>query len=115
MQTLYLSGKISGLHREEAEKRFKMAYDCVRSYYGDAFEVIDPMILSKEEPQREGESNSDFYERMLMGSLELLAQSDAVAMLPNWSCSDGAIAEHQVAKALGKEIIYLPDSYVWRE
>ncbi len=45
----------------------------------------------------------------LQGDLELLRRSDVVVMLPFWTHSKGAIAEHAEATRHGKEIIYHED------
>lgn len=37
-------------------------------------------------------------------------QADAIAMLPGWSMSTGAHAEHATAKAIGLEAIYLTEA-----
>ena len=37
----------------------------------------------------------------------LCRQADAIAMIPGWEESEGAFAEHAVAKRLKKQIIYL--------
>ena len=36
-------------------------------------------------------------------------QADAIAMIPGWSMSAGAHAEHAAAKAIGLETIYLTE------
>lgn len=48
------------------------------------------------------------HERWLQDfCLPLLERCDAVAMLPKWRESKGAVIEHQHAQATGKDIIYL--------
>lgn len=47
------------------------------------------------------------YETYMKNDLEIVAKCDAIAMLPNWTTSKGAIRELEKAKELNKIIIYL--------
>lgn len=42
----------------------------------------------------------------LESDLELVRRCDAIVMLPDWHCSRGAWAEHNLATGLGKHITY---------
>lgn len=40
-----------------------------------------------------------------------LINSDAIALLPGWNFSKGATLEYRIAKYLGLEVLFLPESY----
>ena len=42
----------------------------------------------------------------LDGDLEIMRRCDVVVMIPEWERSSGARREHEVALALGKEVVY---------
>ena len=44
---------------------------------------------------------------ILINELEIVAICDEIAMLPGWEKSEGAIAEHAVARKAGIKITYL--------
>lgn len=53
---------------------------------------------------------ADTDKMFLEGDLEIIAMCDAIFMLPGWTRSKGALAEHDHAKLLGLTIYYeLPE------
>lgn len=46
------------------------------------------------------------YKTYIKGNCELIRRSDALLMTKNWRKSKGAVAEHNFAKLIGKDIYY---------
>lgn len=49
------------------------------------------------------------WDDYMKAALRMLLESNAIAMLPGWEHSRGARLEHQIAEALGYEILLLAD------
>lgn len=99
---VYLSGQITGLHPEEAAKRFAAAED---EFDWDACTVINPMRLVTMLERQAGRRLSEAD--ILIKELEIVAICDEIAMLPGWEKSEGATAEHAVARKAGVKVTYL--------
>ena len=99
---VYLSGQITGLHPEEAAKRFATAED---EFDWDRCTVINPMRLVTMLERQVGRRLSEA--EILIKELEIVAICDEIAMLPGWEKSEGATAEHAVARKAGIKITYL--------
>lgn len=99
---VYLSGQITGLHPEEAAKRFAEAEG---QYDWEQYTVVNPMRLAPMLERQAGRRLSEA--EILIKELEIVAICDEIAMLPGWEKSDGATAEHAVAKKAGVKITYL--------
>ncbi len=99
---VYLSGQITGLHPEEAAKRFEAA---AKEYDWETTTVINPMKLAPVLERMAGMALSEA--EILLKELEIVASCDEIAMLPGWEKSHGAVAEHAVAKKAGVKITYL--------
>lgn len=99
MKNIYLSGKIAGLDVYEAKKNFENAEDSVRKQFGylDVY-IVNPMSLPPIQTT---------WADYLIRDLILLKECNAIAMLPNWKQSKGAIVEHAFAIGCGMEIYYL--------
>lgn len=99
---VYLSGQITGLHPEEAAKRFAGAEE---QFDWETHTVIDPMRLVVLLERMAGRRLSEA--EILIKELEIVASCDEIAMLPGWEKSEGATAEHAVAKKAGIKVTYL--------
>lgn len=97
MKKVYISGKITGLCINEAQRLFdsaelwlKQNHDC---------DVVNPLaeVLS--------EDCVEWIDYMVE-DLRLLNDCDAIYMLNNWESSKGARIELAFATNLGKEVIF---------
>ena len=99
---IYLSGKITGLPLDEAQRIFNQAEEFVKGQLGDIYpdiEVINPM---KEVPFKEGFEREDYMAKDIM----ILLQCDAIYMLPGWQESKGARLEHKIAFEAKKALMF---------
>ena len=101
MTRVYLSGKITGLPREEYTRNFDRAE---RHYRGAGFEVVNPVKL--------GELLLNFkpdatYEDFMLRDLEALGTCSHIAMINGWEDSPGAQREKAEAERLGLEVMQL--------
>ena len=93
MARVYLAGRVSG--EPNYQKIFAGAAAKLRS---GGYEVYNPAAANQE-----GRALADIMATLL----PQLCASDAIALLPNWRSSPGAIIEWKLAKYLGKTIIHL--------
>lgn len=94
-QKIYLSGKISGLPICEAIKNFESAENQLK----ELATIVNPMRLRHDHDKT--------WESYMKEDIKALMDCDAIAMLPNYNESKGALIELNLAKSLGFEIIYL--------
>lgn len=99
---VYLSGAITGLHPEEAAKRFA---EVAEEYRWSTTVVVNPMSLVPFLERREGRRLTE--SEILLKELEILVHCDEVVMLPGWEKSVGAVMEHNMAKKAEIKITYL--------
>lgn len=99
---VYLSGQITGLHPEEAAKHFEAACE---HYDWETNVIINPMRFVVYLERMAGRKLSEA--EILVKELEVVAKCDEIAMLPGWEKSEGATAEHAMAKKAGIKITYL--------
>lgn len=92
---IYLSGKISGLPICEAIKNFESAENQLKGLAT----IVNPMRLKHDHDKSWGSYMKE--------DIKALMDCDAIAMLPNYEESKGALIELNLAKSLGFEIIYL--------
>lgn len=85
----YISGQITGLKIEDAERNFIVAADHLRSNLG--LTPINPMEILPYDPKYEW---SDY----MLADIKELFRCDAIYMLDNWEVSKGARIEHAIAK-----------------
>ena len=97
MNKIYLSGKISGLRICEAIKNFESAENQLKKYAI----IVNPMRLSHDHDKS--------WQSYMKEDIKALMYCDAIAMLPNYESSKGALIELNLAKSLGFEIIYLKE------
>ncbi|WP_085537225.1 DUF4406 domain-containing protein [Massilibacteroides vaginae] len=91
---IYISGQITGLPYEEAEKAFNESETRLKKF---GFEVVNP--LKKEIP-----NTASWTEHMRM-DIKLLMDCDTIYMLRNFRQSNGAMIEYELAKKLGYTVI----------
>ena len=96
-QKIYLSGKISGLPLCEAIKNFESAENQLKEFAT----IVNPMRLKHDHDKS--------WESYMKEDIKALLDCDAIAMLPNYENSKGALIELNLAKSLGFEIIYLKE------
>ncbi|MEG1544484.1 MAG: DUF4406 domain-containing protein [Tannerellaceae bacterium] len=91
---IYIAGKISGLEIEIAKIKFNNA--CYR---------ISKQGHTPVNPFDSGLPDNAPYEEHIKADLEMMYECDAVAVLPNWTDSKGAINEVNEAIKRGMPII----------
>ena len=98
IKTTYISGPVSGLDREEAERRFRTAEKMIK----ERGEVpINPLGLCTEDMT---------YEECLREDIMTMLQSaDKIYMLEGFEESSGADLELDVAEMCGLEVEYEED------
>lgn len=96
---IYISGAITALPREEAEKNFK-AVELLLKARG--LEPCNPMTIHPHNPEWN-------WKRYLIEDIRLLLDCSGIIMQPNWMISQGAKLEHHIAKELGLTVEYIQD------
>jgi len=92
---IYISGKITGLPKEQYTAMFKTAEIDLRA---SGHDTVNPCSL--------GIADDSTTEQALLVCLLHLRQCDAIYLLPNWQQSPGAVIERQYALDNGIEVIY---------
>lgn len=102
---VYISGKITGLPRAEYEALFNVAETQLRA---KGYEVISPIRIipdaAETDPARHTEA--EIWEAHLKADIRELLKCNAIYMLSNWECSEGATLEHSIARGLNMPIHY---------
>ena len=99
---IYISGQISGLPIEEAQKNFK---DAELMLIGKGFEVVNPFELPEHEAiLKNGKSHSEQWILHMKVDIKALMDCTEIFMLQNWGNSKGAKIERDIAIALGYKI-----------
>ena len=98
---IYLSGKITGLDKEDYTRQFARA----ESFYKTGgFDVVNPVAIGEEvlkiNPKAE-------WQDFMIRDLEALRTCTHIALLEGWEESKGAKMEKAEAEKLGLEIMYL--------
>lgn len=91
---IYISGKITGLLPEVADKLFK---DAERKLTLDGHEVVNPMTIPHDHDKT--------WLSYMRADIKALVDCDAIYMLRNWTESKGACTEFNLAHDLGLKII----------
>jgi len=109
---IYFSGPITGLHPEEADKRFEDAIakfgtqKALIEYVNTTrFIFINP-LRNKVVQDRLAKRELSYLE-IMDKDLALVEIADEVVMLEGWEKSPGATEEHKLALDLKKKITYL--------
>lgn len=90
---VYISGKISGLAKEEYEKHFN---DAEKLLIAKGHDPVNPLRII----EVLGIDESD-YPKLMGADIEALLRCDAIYMLHTWQDSLGAKAEKAVADIMG--------------
>ena len=92
---VYLAGKMSGIPDYNKSEFAKYADQLRR----DGYSVFNPAASNMETLP---------IEEIFAYDLAFLCKhADAIALIPGWEESEGAVAEHAVAKRLKKQMIFL--------
>ena len=91
---IYISGKMSGLTKEEYGRKFSDAKNYLEKL---GYEAVDPSVVSCEIIP---------YKDIMWADLRILMDCDGIYMLDNWKDSKGAKAEYYFADAIGLEIMF---------
>jgi len=93
---IYISGKISGLEKAEFEAKFKKSQEQLEA---NGWEVVNPCNVV---PAVE---NPTWLDYMKADIAEML-KCDAIFMQLDWTNSNGAIIEHDIAYKMQMEIYH---------
>lgn len=94
---IYISGQITGLEKGEAIKYFETAENLLRLAF--ECEIFNPI---KDIEQ----SDDKTWEHYMLECIDRLFTCDVVYLLQNWESSRGARIEFNIAKELGKVIVF---------
>ena len=97
---VYISGPITGT--TDAEYRFQMAANSMKTLYGLDTEVINPYEVGEAASER-AELTHEEYMKI---SLALMDICDAVYFLNGWENSKGCQQEHIYALNTGMEVLH---------
>lgn len=98
MDKAYISGKISGMEPEDYTAKFAKASRLAETM---GYEPVNPVELQHE--------HDNSWQSFMRVDLKALLDCNHILMLPNWKDSKGATIEHDLAKSIGLNIIYLTD------
>lgn len=111
---LYLAGPMTGIPSHNFPT-FNKAAAILRA---DGYYVFNPAEVElggfedTREFREDGSCPADLYRKTLTEDLAFICEeADAIAMLPGWEKSKGALAEFATARALGLDVIYLSADY----
>ena len=105
---VYLSLPISGqptkermAYAEQVKRDLKCAYRRAWGYskFGDKLNIITPFDVNENE-------DKDSYARKMGNDIEALLECDAIYLCEGWQKSKGCMAEFEVARIYGKEIMF---------
>lgn len=91
---IYISGKITGLHKRDYRGKFKAAANRLRD---QGHTVVDPSRLDVYDLT---------YAQYMAIDTTLLSFCDGIYMLDNWQDSNGAKLEKEYAESLGLKVLY---------
>lgn len=110
--SIYLSGKITG--DPDYENKFKKAAHVLRTAY-PAAKVFNPawefLGISKK-LEKSGISEDAAHEILVDMCTKIMEEYEAIALLPDWGDSCGAIAEFQTALRKEMKVIRVPEEWV---
>lgn len=104
MQKIYISGKISGLPIEQAELNFRR----IEQYLSDEYEVVNPMTLTEHAAIIACKDLSDIekWRLHMKADIKAMMECDGVFLMENYTDSNGAIIEAELAIKLGMFCLY---------
>jgi len=98
---IYISGKISGLHPEEAYDKFLLAENRLRM---GGYEPVNPIKLNP--------TPGLSWEEYMLEDIKHLFKCESIVMLPCWTESKGARIEHTIAIEHGLKVIYFNTQFL---
>jgi hypothetical protein len=102
MRKVYVSGKITGLPKEEVQRQFNAA---VEQLTIDGVQIaVNPVALV--EIWEDVLHLNLSYKQIMVRLIDHLAECDAIYMLRGWATSPGAKAELAFAEAIGLNVMY---------
>ena len=105
---VYVSLPISGqpiekrmAYAEQVKRELECSYRCGWGYskFGDKLNIITPFDVNENE-------DKDSYARKMGNDIEALLECDAIYLCEGWQNSKGCMAEFEVARIYGKEIMF---------
>lgn len=101
---IYISGQISGLPIEEAQKNFK---DAELMLIGKGFEVVNPFELPEHEAiLKNGKGHNEQWIEHMKVDIKALMDCDSIYMLNNYKQSKGAMIEFSTALQFGYKVLF---------
>jgi hypothetical protein len=98
---IYISGKITGLTKEQIHTNFERAHACIKALRRlEDVEIFNPSKLEETMPD-------GTYPQFMKASLLMMLKCDEIYVMPGWESSKGANLEIQVAAACGLKINFL--------
>ena len=98
MPKIYISGKITGLDREEYLAKFDLAE---KRLISEGYDVVNPARTNDTLPAK-----STTYQQFMDMSMLMLSMCDGIYMLNDWGDSPGARSEKEWAEKHGLKIRY---------
>jgi hypothetical protein len=98
---IYISGKITGLPFREVKDKFQAVQNFLEEL---GFEVINPL--------KNGLKNEASWEKNMLRDIELIFTCDIVYMMKGWINSIGSCIEFDIAKRMGKNILFESDMVI---
>lgn len=95
MDKIYISGRISGLPKEDVTAKFEATEAKLRS---EGYEVVNPL--------KNGIPDNATWEVHVAMDVLLLMGCNTIYLMPDWSLSKGATLEKNLSELTGKKIIY---------
>lgn len=110
--TVYISGKMDGLSKEEYVKRFK---DVEQALVWQGVEsILNPVkfkmqsIIKENNIDKADLFNPKYRNLFMREDIKQLIKADTICMIYDYKDSPGAMTEYSIAKALDMNIIYYP-------
>ena len=110
--TVYISGKMAGLSKEEYVKRFKDV-EKVLAWQG-VKDVLNPVrfmmrsIIKENNIDKADLFNPKYRNLFMREDIKQLVKADTICMIYDYKDSSGAMTEYSIAKALDMNIIHYP-------
>jgi hypothetical protein len=99
-KTVYISGPITKINREEAEANFLSAEDHLRAKGSFVINPISCIVEPEDLPIKEK------WNDCMRQAIKLLVEADEIYMLDGWNMSQGCILERMIALQLDMPISY---------
>lgn len=93
-KTIYLAGKVSGLHEESVKEKFRRANEELAE---QGYIIVNPVSVYKK---------GDNWHASMRANIRMLLECEELHMLPCWQESKGAQLERDIAMRLGMQVVY---------